>query len=149
MLDIGKWSLIDPEGPLWFRGYVNWPEDTTAAQVTTFLDSMKLARIVVGHTPTTDRRIAGRYGLRVVAIDTGMLASAYKGVPSALEITGVRMKAIYPDGEVELTLPKAARMSAPGAAPSSTRASRPDALATAKLRPLRLRSGGTPGIGRG
>ena len=79
-----------------------------------------------------------------------MLASDYKGVPSALEIVGARMKAIYPDGEVELTLPKAARMSVPWrgtfehAAPAG-----PVALATAKLTPLRLRSGGTPGIGRG
>ena len=23
MLEIGKWSLLDPEGPLWFRGYRN------------------------------------------------------------------------------------------------------------------------------
>ncbi len=149
MLEIGKWSLIDPEGPLWFRGYATWPEDTTAAQVTTFLDQMKLARIVVAHTPTTERRIVSRYGGRVVTIDTGMLASFYKGVPSALEIVGARMKAIYPDGEVELTLPKTARMSVPRATPSSARASRPDALATEKLKPLRLRSGATPGIGRG
>lgn len=149
IVDIAKWSLIDPEGPLWFRGYAAWDETSTAAQVTAFLDQMKLARIVVGHTPTTDRRIVARYGGRVVTIDTGMLASAYMGNPSALEIVGTRMKAVYPDGEVELTLPKAARMSVPGGTPSSTSASKPDAFATAKLIPLRFRSGGTPGIGRG
>jgi len=108
MLEIAKWSLIDPEGPLWFRGYAMWDEATTAPQVTAFLDQMRLARIVVGHTPTTERRIVSRYGGRVITIDTGMLASYYKGVPSALEIAGPRMKAIYPDGEVELTLPKVA-----------------------------------------
>ena len=126
-----------------------WDEAATSAQVTAFLDQMKLARIVVGHTPTNDRRIVTRYGGRVVTIDTGMLASAYMGVPSALEIVGTRMKAIYPDGEVELTLPKAARMSVPSAWPSNNSARNPVALATAKLTPLRLRSGGTPGIGRG
>lgn len=129
-----KWSLLDPEGPLWFRGYAVWPEDTTAAQVTSFLDSMKLARIVVAHTPTTDRRIVTRYGGRVVTIDTGMLAY-YKGVPSALEIVGDRIKAIYPDGEVELTPAKTARMSVPAGTLSSTHASRPAAFATAKLMP--------------
>ncbi len=149
MLEIGKWSLIDPEGPLWYRGWATSPEDATAAQVLPFLDQMKLARIVVGHTPTGERRIDARYGGRVVVIDTGMLASYYKGTPSALEIAGGRLKAIYPDGEVELTPAKAARMSAPAGSPSSTRASRPVALATAKLTPLRLRSTGTPGIGRG
>ena len=135
ILEIGKWSVVDAEGPLWFRGYALWQEDTTAAQVTACLDQMKLARIVVAHTPTTERRIVVRYGGRVVTIDTGMLASHYKGVPSALEITGGRMKAIYPDGEVELTPAKAARMSVPTATPSSTQASTPAALATAKLIP--------------
>lgn len=149
IVNIPKWSLIDPEGPLWFRGYATWPEESTATQVTTFLDQMKVARIVVGHTPTNDRRIATRYGGRVVTIDTGMLAPYFMGNPSALEIVGGRMKAIYPDGEVELTLPKAALRLVPGGTPSNTRASIPEALATAKLRPLRLRSGGTPGIGRG
>ena len=135
LLEIQKWSVIDPEGPLWFRGYATWPEDKTFPQVNAFLDQMKLTRIVVAHTPTTERRIVTRYGGRVVTIDTGMLASYYKGIASALEIVGPRMKAIYPDGEVELTPAKAARMSVPTSAPSSTHASRPAALATAKLMP--------------
>jgi hypothetical protein len=110
MLDVGTWSLVDPEGPLWFRGYAQWPEEESAAQVNALLDHLKVARIVVGHTPTRDRRILTRYGGRVALIDSGMLASAYKGNPSALEITGGRMKAIYPDREVELpaTTPPAA-----------------------------------------
>jgi hypothetical protein len=103
MMEIGKWSLVDPEGPLWFRGYAAWPEETTTTQVATFLDRLKLARIVVGHTVTSDRRITTRYGGRVIAIDTGMLAPVYMGNPSALEITGDRLRAIYPDGEVDLT----------------------------------------------
>lgn len=110
---IAKWSVIEPEGPLWFRGWATWPEDTTAAQVTAFLDQMKLTRVVVGHTPTADRRIVVRYGGRVVTIDTGMLAPYFMGNASALEIAGGRMKAIYPDGEVDLTLPKAAAIVAP------------------------------------
>jgi hypothetical protein len=100
---IAEWNLIDPEGPLWFRGYATWPEADTTTQVTTFLDQMKLVRIVVGHTPTADRRIGARYAGRVVTIDTGMLASHYQGKPSALEIAEGRMKAIYLDGDVELT----------------------------------------------
>ena len=135
LIDIPKWSLIDPEGPLWFRGYAAWDEASTSAQVTGFLDQMKLTRIVVAHTPTTDRRIVTRYGARVVTIDTGMLAAAYMGNPSALEIVGPKMKAIYPDSEVDLTLPKAARMSVPGATPSRTNASSPVTFATAKLMP--------------
>ena len=72
---------------------------------------MKLARIVVGHTPTADRRIHTRFGGRAVTIDTGMLASFFMGNPSALEISGDRLKAIYPDSEVDLTGGKGSRAS--------------------------------------
>jgi hypothetical protein len=150
ILEIPKWSVVDPEGPLWFRGYATLAEDATAAQVNAFLDQMKLARIVIGHTPTTTRRIVARYGGRVVLIDTGILVTHYKGVPSALEIVAGKMKAIYPDEDVDLTIaPKAAAKLSPRDTPSSMRTSKPDALATAKLKPVRFRSGGTPGMGRG
>jgi Calcineurin-like phosphoesterase len=99
MLEIGKWSLLDPEGPLWFRGYAQWEEATTAPQVNALLDQLKLTRIVVGHTVTSDRKIQTRYGGRVVLMDTGMLRRVYEGTPSALEINGATLKAIYPDGE--------------------------------------------------
>jgi hypothetical protein len=108
ILNIAKWIVVEPEGPLWFRGWASWPEESTTAQAMAFLDQMKLTRIVVGHTPTTDRRIGLRYGGRVVMIDTGMLAPYFMGNASALEIVGPRLKAIYADGEVDLTLPKAA-----------------------------------------
>ncbi len=148
ILNIPKWIVVEPEGPLWFRGWASWPEESTAAQAMAFLDQMKLTRIVVGHTPTADRRIGVRYGGRVVMIDTGMLAPYFMGNASALEIVGARMKAIYADGDVDLTVPKAAARLAPGS-PVRSLASSPVALATAKLSPLRLRSTGTPGIGRG
>ena len=101
--EIPKWSLVDPQGPLWYRGWAQAPDDATAAPMVAFLDQMKLTRIVVGHTPTSDRRIHTRFGGRAVTIDTGMLASFFMGNPSALEISGDRLKAIYPDSEVELT----------------------------------------------
>lgn len=102
LLEIATWSLIDPEGPLWFRGYATWDEAATAPQVTAFLDQLKLTRIVVGHTPTTDRRMHTRYGGRVVVIDTGMLRSYFKGNPAALEIAGPQLKAIYLESEEPL-----------------------------------------------
>jgi hypothetical protein len=45
------------------------------------------------------RGIRVRFGQRVFLIDTGMLAAVYKGRPSALEIDGARIKAIYPGEE--------------------------------------------------
>jgi hypothetical protein len=102
VLEIGKWSLLDPEGPLWFRGYAQWEEAATTPQVNALLDQLKLTRIVVGHTVTPDRKIHARYGGRVVLMDTGMLRQVYEGMPSALEINGTALKAIYPDGEEPL-----------------------------------------------
>ena len=95
--------LRDPEGPLWFRGYAEGLRSMTA-QVNSFLDSMKLARIVVAHTPTAERRAVTRYGGRVVTIDTGMLASHMRA-QRARNRRGFA-KAIYPDGEAELDRPK-------------------------------------------
>jgi hypothetical protein len=108
---IGEWSLLAGEGPLWFRGYANWPEDGMArAKVGGFLDKVGVKRIVVGHTPTADARITPRYDARVVVIDTGMLTEAYKGRPSALEIRGAQMSAIYEDGTVPLAVASAPAM---------------------------------------
>jgi hypothetical protein len=107
LLTIAQWSLIDPEGPLWFRGYAQWQEATSAPQVFGFLDSMKLARIVVGHTVTPTRKVTLRYGGRVVLIDTGMLTRAYQGTPAALDLTGGALKAIYPTEEEVLTATRA------------------------------------------
>jgi hypothetical protein len=101
---MGDWTLLAGEGPLWFRGYANWPDDAaTAAKVAGFLDKSAVRRIVVGHTPTTDGRIASRFGGRVFVIDTGMLRSVYKGRPSALEITVQTINAIYEDSVVPLS----------------------------------------------
>lgn len=100
---MGEWSLLAPQGPLWFRGYANWPEDeATAAKVHAFLDAQGSQRIIVGHTPTPDARIALRFGGRVLVIDTGMLAATYMGRPSILEIRGTALRALYPDGSVPL-----------------------------------------------
>jgi hypothetical protein len=137
IMKIDQWAIVAAEGPLWFRGYANWPEDEASrAKVTAFLDQQGLQRIVVGHTPQRDGRIAARFQGRVFIIDTGMLAEVYKGRPSALEIRGAVVNAIYEDGVVPLSTPTA-------------RASNPVAFATAKLAPFKLRSGGTPGIGLG
>jgi hypothetical protein len=50
----------------------------------------------VGHTPQTAGRIQARFDNRVFLIDTGMLTSVYKGRPSALEIVGDTVAAVYP-----------------------------------------------------
>jgi hypothetical protein len=103
LMEVGTWSLVDPQGPLWFRGYAQWDETPTSPQVFGLLDALKVSRVVVGHTVTPSRKITTRYAGRVILIDTGMLARAYQGTPAALEISGTTLKAIYPTEEVILT----------------------------------------------
>lgn len=99
--DITKWAILAPEGPLWFRGYATWP-GTNAPLITTILQRFRADRIVVAHTPQPNAAIVSRFNNRLFLIDTGMLASVYNGQPSALEIEGTRIKALYPEKEVVL-----------------------------------------------
>lgn len=103
LMEVAKWSVVEPEGPLWFRGYAQWDETEASPQVFGFLDAMKLTRVVVGHTVTPTRRITARFAGRVVLIDTGMLSRVYQGTPAALEIAANSLKAIYPTEETVLT----------------------------------------------
>ena len=97
MLQIGTWSLLAGEGPLWYRGYANAIDEALQGRVTTLLSRWKASRLVVGHTVNRDFRIHARFG-SVFLIDTGMLAPVYKGTASALEIVGATTTALYPDG---------------------------------------------------
>ena len=95
MLNIGGWLAVHPEGPLWFRGYATWAEDEGTAHIVRLLDRYEAARFVVGHTVPTTKRITSRLQGKVLLIDTGMLASHYRGRASALEIQGEQHTAIY------------------------------------------------------
>jgi hypothetical protein len=97
ILQIGTWSLLAGDGPLWYRGYATAADEALQTPVAGLLDRWKARRIVVGHTVNRDFRIRARFG-SVFLIDTGMLAAVYKGMPSALEIRGAETTALYADG---------------------------------------------------
>ncbi len=86
---------MHPGGPLWFRGYATWPDDEGTAHIVRLLERYKAARFVVGHTVPTTKRITSRLEGKVFLIDTGMLASRYRGRASALEIQGEQLTSIY------------------------------------------------------
>jgi hypothetical protein len=94
-------------GPLWYRGLATEPEDVFEPTLTAILDRVGARAIVVGHTPVASGRIATRFGGRVVLIDTGMLngPSYPGGMPSALELRGTQLTAIYPEGRERLQAP--------------------------------------------
>jgi hypothetical protein len=110
ILGIGGWSLLKPDGPLWYRGYATTDEAALEAPLAPFLQRWNADRIVVAHTVQRDYRIGTRLGGRIFLIDTGMLTPVYKGSGSALEIAGAAVHAIYADGtRVDLAAPARAR----------------------------------------
>ena len=91
------WSVIEENGPVWFRGFARWDEDTGLPLARSLTERYGVARIVVGHTIPPNRLITKRFGDRVFLIDTGMLTGYYSGRASALEIEGSRVTAVYLD----------------------------------------------------
>lgn len=100
IFEIHKRALLAPEGPMWFRGYATWP-DSAEPMLTPLLARWRVDRLVTGHTPQR-AEITARFHNRLFLIDTGMLASIYKGRASALEIVGDRVTALYPNEEIVL-----------------------------------------------
>jgi hypothetical protein len=92
-----------PTGPLWYRGLALEPDPEFAPEVANILKTFGARAIVIGHTPTSPR-ITSRFGGRVILIDTGMLGGKWYigGTPSALEILGDSVTAIYEHGRTPL-----------------------------------------------
>jgi hypothetical protein len=96
LLQIDKWALFDPGGPMWFRGFATWSPEEGATQIKMLLERYGVTRFVVGHSVTQTRRITPLYANAVFLIDTGMVFA--DGAASALEIQDGRVAAIGPDG---------------------------------------------------
>ena len=84
---------VDPEGPLWYRGLAQNPEDDEAAHVDKLLASFGVKRIVIGHTPTHGT-IWPRFGGKVILIDVG-LSQAYGGRQACLMIEGDKLTVVH------------------------------------------------------
>jgi hypothetical protein len=104
LLGIDAWSLLAPDGPLWFRGFATWSGDEGRAAVDALQRRYGPVRFVVGHTPLRPPRQLARFDGRVFLIDTN-ISSVYRadgGRPSALEIRGGTYTAVYLDDRVVL-----------------------------------------------
>ena len=108
--DFESWFLLRPDGPLWLRDYAHpqgtsygWSEEEGASLIQEVLEAQGVHHVVVAHTPQATGRIGSRFGGAVFLIDTGMLASVYRGRASALEIQNGVFTALYP-GESEVLL---------------------------------------------
>ena len=94
-----SWMAAASEGPLWYRGLAQEPEDKLIGGVKAMLERLQAQYIVVGHTVESKADITPRFENRVFLLDTGMLAEVYKGRASALEIQDGHFTARYADGE--------------------------------------------------
>ena len=104
IMKIQEWTVVNPDGALWYRGFATLPDDPAGAPFAALLERYGAKRFVAGHTPQQDGRITVRYGGRVILIDTGMLTDVYKGRASALEIDGEKLTSMYADGQVPMAL---------------------------------------------
>lgn len=92
--------LVDPVGPLWYRGLSGVEPEASTETVDAILERYGVEHIVVGHTPTGGV-VWPRYGGRVIQIDTG-IARHYGGHIGYLEITPEGRFAGYRGGKIRL-----------------------------------------------
>lgn len=85
---LGDSDLFVAEGPLWYRGSVSCGELIEEHRLLAALAALGADRVVVGHTPTPNRRVLQRFDGRLIEIDTGMLNFYYKGSGNALVLDG-------------------------------------------------------------
>lgn len=86
--------LLGDEGPNWYRGAALCHEATEADVLLPLLQQFRVARLVVGHTPTRNARAVSRFDGRVIKLDAGMNRAAYRGRAAALfvDASGLRVR---------------------------------------------------------
>lgn len=97
--NLQHWSIISPQGPLWYRGLAEDPEGPLQPKLLSMLSQLKADYIVMGHTVVSRQGVTVRFDHHVFLIDTGMNAAFFQGRPSALEFENGGIKAEYSNGE--------------------------------------------------
>jgi hypothetical protein len=88
--------LLDMDGPNWYRGAALCNEAAEADVLYPLLQQFGVARVVIGHTPTRDRRAAARFDGRVIKLDAGMNRVAFNGRAVALILDRNQIAVRYP-----------------------------------------------------
>jgi hypothetical protein len=104
-LSLQGWTMVSADGPLWYRGYAQEPEEKLAPRLEKLMARLKVQHMIAGHTIMESLRITPRFANRVFLIDTGMvLEEKYQGRASALEIQNGQFTAHYSNGEQQVLL---------------------------------------------
>jgi hypothetical protein len=80
--------LLGLDGPLWYRSNARCPGIVEEYRFEAALAAIGADRVVVGHTPTPNRKVLQRFDGRLIEIDTGMLNFYYSGIGHALILVG-------------------------------------------------------------
>ncbi len=97
-LKLNDLEVLSSAGPLWYRGSVACSEMVEAHRLQAALSAIDAKRVVVGHTPTPNRKVLQRYDGRLIEIDTGMLGFYYKGSGNALVLEGDSIGVVNQNG---------------------------------------------------
>jgi hypothetical protein len=92
--------VLDPEGPLWYRGLAVARETELEQHVSSVLSFHDVKRIVIGHTRTTGA-IMPRFSGRVILADVG-LSAFYGSRLACLTIEGEKLTAIHQGSAIPL-----------------------------------------------
>jgi hypothetical protein len=106
LIGLSRDELIGPESVMWYRGTALCHELIEQPVVGAGLASWGVRRVVMGHTPTGDRRVWSRFGGLALLADTGMLREYFHGQPAALLLQGDATEVLYPDGPPERVAPE-------------------------------------------
>jgi Calcineurin-like phosphoesterase len=106
LLDFTKLSqgiVTDEEGPLWYRGMAQIPEDDgdMLTLLRRILAKHQVQHVVIGHTPQV--AVMPRFGGKVIVIDVG-LSKPFDGPPAFLLIEDGKYFAIHRGRRLELPL---------------------------------------------
>lgn len=94
--------LVDPDGPLWYRGMSQAGEPELAAHVDKVLKAYGVEHVVVAHTPTPGV-VTPRFSGKVIMIDVS-LSDAFGGGQACLEFKGAQPFAIHRGKTLELPI---------------------------------------------
>lgn len=98
LLDYRRWMAASPDGPLWYRGLAEGPEEGLIDALKAMLERLQARYVAVGHTVVSKTEVTVRFGNRVFLLDTGMLEEAYGGRATALEIRNGHFTEYHADG---------------------------------------------------
>jgi len=96
-LALGDSGLFGFTGPVWYRGSVRCKDIFEMPLVEGALARLGADRVVVGHTPTTDRRVHKIRDGKLIMLDTGMLRPQNDGRPAVLIIDRNHLEVLYLD----------------------------------------------------